>query len=193
MQYYTEGALRSVLQSDEMMKTWLRCVDRCGQIASGLALIHKEDIVHRDLHSGNLLHQLSKRSDYDAATEIADFGMSVAADSVARERDGKYGVIPYMAPELFRGQPHTQSSDVYAFGIIMWEVSSQQSPFSGHNHDVLLMLQICNGLRPTLVDATPKCWSDLMQRCWHPNPSNRPTADEVEDIVCNWDMILQGK
>ena len=115
--------------------------------------------MHRDLHSGNLLHKCvsSVLKDNDEATDIADFGMSVAADSVARERDGKYGVIPYMAPELFRGQPHTQSSDVYAFGIIMWEVSSHQSPFSGHNHDLLLMLEICNGLRPTVVDATPKC------------------------------------
>ena len=74
----------------------------------------------------------------------------------------------------------------------MWEVSSQQSPFSGHNHDVLLMLEICNGLRPTLVDATPKCWSDLMQRCWHPNPPNRPSAKEVSDILFDWFMIING-
>ena len=116
-----------------MMKTWHWCVNRCADITDGLRAIHRTGIVHRDLHSGNLLHRPSSRSDVDAFTDIADFGMSGAADNVARSQDGKYGVIPYMAPELFRGQPHTMSSDVYAFGILMWELSSQQSPFSGHN------------------------------------------------------------
>jgi len=194
MEYYKEGALRSVLHSDEMMKTWRWCVNTCAKLAAGLEDIHFGGMMHRDLHSGNLLHWVGRAAlrDTEELTDIADFGMSVAADSVAGERDGKYGVIPYMSPELFRGQPHTQSSDVYAFGIIMWEVSSQQSPFSGHDHDVLLMLQICNGLRPTLVDATPKCWSDLMQRCWHPNPSNRPTAKDIVGMLYDWNDILDG-
>ena len=195
MEYYEEGALRSVLHSDEMMKPWQWCVETCAQIASGLRFIHREGMMHRDLHSGNLLHKRTSTAskDNDEITDIADFGLSVAADSVAREQNGKYGVIPYMAPELFRGQPHTQSSDVYAFGIIMWEVSSQQSPFSGHDHDVLLMLEICNGIRPTIVDRTPKCWSDLMQRCWHQDQSKRPTADEIFDVAIDWKLILDNK
>src|SRR6185295_2018618 len=130
--------------------------------------------------------------DNEELTYIADFGMSIAADSVAGGRDCKYGVIPYMAPELFRGQPHTKSSDVYAFGMIMWEVSSHQSPFSERDHDVLLMLDICDGLRPTIVEGTPKCWVDFMQRCWDPDPSERPTAREANDTVFDWYWILAG-
>src|SRR5688572_20413043 len=98
MQYYSEGALRSVLQSDEMMKTWQWCVNSCSDIAISLKFIHEEGMIHRDLHSGNVLQK--HMSTNDEVTCIADFGMSIAADSVAGGQDGKYGVIPYMAPEL---------------------------------------------------------------------------------------------
>ena len=98
MRFYPEGALRSVLHSDEMMKTWQWCVNTCARIAECLKNIHKEGMVHRDLHNRNLLYRITRTvlKDKHELTDIADFGMSVAADSVACERDGKYGVIPYM-------------------------------------------------------------------------------------------------
>ena len=104
MEHYSEGTLRSVLQSDEMMQAWQSCVAACANIAIGLRNIHKEGMVHRDLHSGNLLNVFGRNAKQDRVlvTDIADFGMSIAADSVAGGQDGKYGVIPYMAPELFR-------------------------------------------------------------------------------------------
>jgi hypothetical protein len=57
------------------------------------------------------------------------------------------------------------------------------------------MLKICNGLRPTIVDdeGTPECWIDLMQRCWDPDPSKRPTASEAHRIIRDWWSILEGR
>ena len=85
MQYYKGGTLSSVLQTNKMMKTWQLCVNTCLSIAGALYSIHKEGMLHRDLHSGNLLNIKGKtpHKDNDEVTYIADFGMSVAADSVA--------------------------------------------------------------------------------------------------------------
>ena len=49
--------------------------------------------------------------------------------------DGSYGVIPYMVPELLWGRPHSKASDMYAFGMIMWELSAGEPPFSDCEHN----------------------------------------------------------
>ena len=66
------------------------------------------------------------------------------------------GVMSYLAPELLNGcGSYSQETDIYAFGIIMWEVSSEQRPFHQFKHDIDLALQICQGLRPEITEDTP--------------------------------------
>src|SRR5947209_17132611 len=94
--------------------------------------------------------------------------------------------MPYVAPELFNGGAYSQASDVYAFGIIMWEISSGEKPFHQIIHDKLLALRIFQGLRPTITEDTPQFYCDLMQKCWHSEPTQRPTAKEIQDRICMW-------
>ena len=81
------------------------------------------------------------------------------------------GVMPYMAPELFNGGSYSQASDVYAFGIIMWEISSEEKPFHDILHDKQLALRVLKGFRPEITEDTPSFYKDLMQKCWHSDPT----------------------
>ena len=147
MEYHPKGNLRSNFE-EIGNKTWHECVDILEIMASGLKTVHEKDIVHCDLHSGNVL--------YGDCPRIADFGLSKVANSSAGcMQKGSYGVIPYMAPELFRGQPHSKATDVYAFGIIMWEISSGEPAFSDRNHSIHLISDVCNGLRLAILQDTP--------------------------------------
>ena len=96
------------------------------------------------------------------------------------------GVFPYMAPELFNGGAYSQEADVYAFGMIMWEVTSREKPFLEIEHDKNLALRIFNGLRPTITDDTPQYYRDLMQKCWHSDPAQRPTANKIKWLTLSW-------
>ena len=97
------------------------------------------------------------------------------------------GVMPYLAPELLSGHgSYSQASDIYAFGMIMWEISSHEKPFLEFVHDKLLALRIFRGLRPTITDDTPPFYRDLMQKCWHSDPTQRPTAQEIFELIQNW-------
>jgi len=181
MQYMDKGSLQSILV-DICNKTWRECVQILCTLAWGLKTAHEKDIIHCDLHSGNVLL-------WKTSSVIADFGLSKVANSSADLQKGSYGVIPYMAPELFRGQPHSKATDVYAFGIIMWEISSGELAFSDRDHNIHLVLDVCNGLRPAIVQYTPDDWAQLMQQCWNANPQNRPTAEKICETLDHWDYI----
>src|SRR5205085_1535153 len=97
---------------------------------------------------------------------------------------------PYLAPELFNGGSYSQASDVYAFGVIMWEISASTNPFLESAHDKHLALQILKGLRPEITKDTPPFYQDLMQKCWHSDPTQRPTAKEIYDLTSKWRYSL---
>ncbi|CAI2174650.1 9041_t:CDS:2, partial [Funneliformis geosporum] len=67
-----------------------------------------------------------------------------------------YGILPFVAPEVLRGQPYTLSSDIYSFSIIMWEFISGIPPFDNEAHDFQLSLDICKGKRPKIIGDIPQ-------------------------------------
>src|SRR6266536_1503835 len=111
---------------------------------------------------------------------IGDLGLSKSATDSADDNNEKYGIIPYMAPEIFQGQKYTKASDIYSFGMIMWEFITSRRPFWDQNHDTDLIIQICDGLRPPIVTNAPEGYIELMQKCWHSDQNERPTANELD-------------
>ena len=103
-----------------------------------------------------------------------------------------YGVLPYVAPEVLRGEPYTMKADIYSLGMIMWELSSNQPPFANRAHDYTLALDVCNGLRPPIIDGTPKGYMAAMLRCWDAKPSRRPQASELLVASYKWRFLPDG-
>src|SRR4051812_24642471 len=85
-----------------------------------------------------------------------------------------YGVMPYVASEVLIGKPYTQAADIYSFGMIMYYVATGRLPFADHAHNEFLAINISHGMRPEKEPGTPKCYIDLMNKYWDPNPDNRP-------------------
>ncbi|RIB25081.1 kinase-like domain-containing protein, partial [Gigaspora rosea] len=154
-------------------------------ITSDLQIIHSHDLIHRDLHSGNIL-----QDDYKNAY-IADLGLSITANIELKSKsDGIYGILPYIAPEVLNKQPYTKASNIYSFGIIMWEILyGKPVEFelkSKLQSKVQYQFQVCDGLRPPVHENTAICYVDLMKKCWHTEPEKRPTAKEVYEIFADW-------
>jgi serine/threonine protein kinase len=143
------------------------------QIARGLLAIHNAGKVHKDFHSGNILF-----SNYPL---ISDLGMCQPANNEKQsdKKEGNYGVLPYMAPEVLRGNQYTKASDIYSFGIIMNEYVSEEIPFNNIPHDHVLAIRVCEGFRPNIFNYTPKSLRDLIVKCWDVKAENRPTAKEL--------------
>ncbi|GET55588.1 kinase-like domain-containing protein [Rhizophagus irregularis DAOM 181602=DAOM 197198] len=95
-----------------------------------------------------------------------------------------YGVMPYVAPEVLRGKPYTQATDIYSFGIIMYFTAAGRQPFANCPHDKFLALGICNGIRPEVNELeAPKYYIVLMKKCCDQNPENRPNSFEIYESV----------
>ncbi|RIA91089.1 kinase-like domain-containing protein [Glomus cerebriforme] len=170
MEYMSYGSLRSNL----MVKKY-NPIDKFINlllIARSLSTLHKCNLIHGDFHSGNLLLQSQKYA------YISDFGLCRPADN-SNNSNEIYGVLPYIAPEVLRGNPYTKSADIYSFGIVMWEMTSGVPAFYNLPHDLILSLEICHGLRPKIVKGTEFDYVELMEKCWDPDPNKRPTADDL--------------
>src|SRR2546423_1345664 len=130
----------------------------------------------RNLHPGNVLYHIGPQ---------IEVGLSILETEADAIKDIK-GVMPFIAPELFNGGSYSQAADIYAFGMIMWEISSEEKPFRDLNHDEKLALRIYKGLRPEITNDTPPFYRDLMEKCWHADPTKRPTAKEICKLSMNW-------
>ncbi|POG70585.1 kinase-like domain-containing protein, partial [Rhizophagus irregularis DAOM 181602=DAOM 197198] len=121
---------------------------------------------------------------FNVTAVTGDFGISKSAIETSDDDNEVYGIIPYVAPEVFQGQKYTKASDIYSFGMIMWELMTGRRPFWDRSHDTELIIEICDGLRPPIVTNAPKGYIELMQKCWHSDPHERPSANCIRNEFC---------
>ncbi|HEY8946301.1 MAG TPA: serine/threonine-protein kinase [Polyangiaceae bacterium] len=137
------------------------------QICSGLAAAHARGVVHRDMKPDNVF--LQQGSNGDLSVKIVDFGIAQLRDEGAvidsERRITKAGTIlgtpEYMAPEQGAGQPADHRSDIYALGVILYEMFTGRVPFSG----------------PTFVEVLAKHQSEA------PPPIHAPLSPELKTII----------
>ena len=130
------------------------------------------------MHSGNVFSHGIKGS------VIGDLGLcQQVVDKKGNPSNKIFGVIPYLAPEVLSKKPYTKESDIYSFGMIMWEHTTGKKPFHDRPHNHLLISDILNGERPQITNDTPEFYAELMKRCWDHDPKNRPTAEEIYDCL----------
>jgi len=150
--------------------------------AAGMAWLHgaSPQIIHRDLKPQNLL------VDEHWNVKVCDFGLSQVKLREEKIRDGKSipGTPLWMAPEVLLGKDVDEKADVYSFGIVLWEIMSGQEPFP--HHDSYGTFKRCitkEHERPPIPPDTHPSIKSLMERCWHPEPSKRPTFTEILPIL----------
>src|SRR6266540_109458 len=173
MKYYKLGSLKDYITKNFYNIKWNEKLKILVHIAKGLSHLHKQKIIHRDFHSGNILFE----NEFDIV--ISDLGISKSSIESTNDDYKIYGVMPYMAPEILRGKRNTMASDIYGFGMIMWELTTGRMPFWDQNIDIELSIKICKNFRPPIINNTPKGYTELMQECWDSNPNKRPTSLDI--------------
>ncbi|CAB4429303.1 unnamed protein product [Rhizophagus irregularis] len=185
LDYAESGSLRDYLNKNYNELTWNVKINYLHNIASGLYNIHNNELFHQNLHTGNILKNYE-----DILT--GDIGLCKPADYNTWEipKNSIYGVLPYIAPEILRGQSYTKAADIYSFGIIMYEIISGLPPYYDLSHDNNLAIKICQGLRPRFDTGVSQSIIHLIKRCLDANSSIRPTAIEIIDEL--WEINMSN-
>ena len=182
MRYYKNGNLYSYLEESMGVLCWRDIVDMLWSVSMGLNFIHERDLIHGHLHGGNILIECEMES-IDA--KVTDTGLHGPVDKQVPSQQ-IYGVVPFVAPEIFNGNTATKASDIYSFGMIMWMLSAGKRPYHDRPHDKQLIQETCFGLRPNIANGTPPDFAKLMLQCFDANPSSRPTASQLYECLGNW-------
>jgi serine/threonine protein kinase len=167
-----EMNLRTYLNQSYNKLTWEERIRIVYDIIFALYKIHNENTVHRNLHSGNILLGYGSRK-----FRISDLGFCGPVD---RPSNSIYGNLPYIAPEVITGKKTSFASDIYAIGILIWEILSGQPPFVNYEHNCDLAMKIVNGMRPKIVPGTPLEYRKLMEQCWNADLTKRPDINTLE-------------
>ncbi|KAG9294774.1 hypothetical protein G9A89_004049 [Geosiphon pyriformis] len=178
MQFAEHGDMRKYLSINFHSMSWSDKLLIAWNIASGLSQIHSSGMVHRDLHSGNIL-QFDNQF-----INIGDLGLCQPVNHEATTTKEKkiYGVIPYIPPEVFRGEKFRMAGDIFSFAMLLWELATGKPPFHDRSHDHILIMDILNGQRPKITyPLIPPSIAEMIVKCWDPNPKNRPTAKELKN------------
>ncbi|KAJ0040476.1 hypothetical protein Pint_28595 [Pistacia integerrima] len=114
--------------------------------------------------------------------KVADFGVArvQAQSGVMTAETGTYR---WMAPEVIGHKPYDHKADVFSFGIVLWELISAEIPYSGFSPLQAAVAVVQKGLRPSIPKHSHPKLTELIQRCWHSDPIQRPNFSEITDIL----------
>ena len=140
------------------------------QIAAALTAAHECKVVHRDLKAGNVMLTAD-----GLRAVVTDFGIAHPIAQATESTITIIGTPAYMAPEQFEGKLVTAAADIYAFGVLLYEVVVGRSPFAGET-PIALALEKIRKPAPYASDAVPDLpleWSAVIRRCLDPVPERR--------------------
>nr|XP_055204718.1 tyrosine-protein kinase Lyn isoform X1 [Gorilla gorilla gorilla] len=188
-EYMAKGSLLDFLKSDEGGKVLLpKLIDFSAQIAEGMAYIERKNYIHRDLRAANVLVSES------LMCKIADFGLArVIEDNEYTAREGAKFPIKWTAPEAINFGCFTIKSDVWSFGILLYEIVTYgKIPYPGRtNADVMTALS--QGYRMPRVENCPDELYDIMKMCWKEKAEERPTFDYLQSVLDDFYTATEGQ
>ncbi|KAF8066284.1 Gucy1b1 [Scenedesmus sp. PABB004] len=155
-------------------------LDTAVEIATAVAHLHTCNVLHSDLKARNIMLKSSGSEGRGATSKVADFGLAVKMDHMETHLSNAFqGTMTHMAPEIMIKGHISKAADVYALGMVLWELYTAKHVFRGIprallGHQITLLHR-----RPEWPADAPEDYAALTAECWDPNPANRPTLDVI--------------
>ncbi|WP_213357238.1 Stk1 family PASTA domain-containing Ser/Thr kinase [Enterococcus casseliflavus] len=173
---------------------YLQIVDIIQQILSAVALAHQHRIIHRDLKPQNVL------INEDGVVKITDFGIAIAlSETSITQTNSMLGSVHYLSPEQARGSMATNQSDIYAIGIILYEILTGKVPFDGESAVTIALKHFQDEIPSIRIydKNVPQSLENVVLKATAKEPADRyKTADEMRadlDTVLSPDRLNEPR
>lgn len=194
---YTPGrSLAAVLRESGKLST-SRAVDVGVGIARALTYVHSQKFVHRDLKPSNvLIPGWPEAPDY-RNPKLLDFGVVGRLEQGRTQAGMIFGTLRYMSPEQIKGERQSAATDVYGFGLLLFEMLTGAAPSNRGRDLTTLLIAIRDGISDADFQGVEPDLADLIRRCVRIDPGERPAMAGVLDELENSphrgaDESLQG-
>jgi tetratricopeptide (TPR) repeat protein len=183
MTYVKGHDLATVLRREGRLPV-ARVLKIARQVAAGLAAAHEQGVVHRDLKPANIM------VDEDEHALIMDFGIARSVVGGGTASGGVVGTLFYMAPEQARGEPVDQRADIYAFGLILYDLLLGRRAAASEASEMGELLRRMQQAPPPLRSREPNipdALDQLITRCLQPPPEDR--YQTATDLLADLDRL----
>ena len=174
MEHAERGNLRQFLDDCKIKDRRLTkelCWKWIYEAACALHYLSSTHHSHRDIKSKHFLIT------EDYTLKLSDFGLTKRLETT--QQTIQQGTFTYMAPEVIRNQERSPKSDIFSFGILVWEITTTDVPFANCLGTYQVMCAVCDGERPPIPDDCPELLKSLMVKCWDDDRTKRPNIQEV--------------
>ncbi|XP_057628213.1 mast/stem cell growth factor receptor Kit isoform X2 [Chionomys nivalis] len=178
--YIERDVTPAIMEDDELALDLEDLLSFSYQVAKGMAFLASKNCIHRDLAARNILLT------HGRITKICDFGLArdIRNDSNYVVKGNARLPVKWMAPESIFNCVYTFESDVWSYGIFLWELFSLgSSPYPGMPVDSKFYKMIKEGFRMLSPEHAPAEIYDVMKTCWDADPLKRPTFKQVVQLI----------
>jgi len=193
MEVMEHGSLQSLVGNQTVELTGELLIPILCHVAQGMSFLHHYPVVHGDLRAANVLVDAQFRG------KVADFGLASKRQGGGK---GPVGTPFWMAPEVLKGGENTAASDVYAFGVTLWECYARAEPYAGEDPTTVLSEivaerttvegEVAGDKRPEVSAEWAAEVAVIMRACWHRSVELRPPFDEVHRMLKTLDTATMG-
>lgn len=177
-EYLPRGSLFDYIHRDGGKLTERDQIHIACEIAVALKYLHSRNVIHCDLKSSNILIGENWK------IKISDYGLSRFFNKNNKDDNrGRIGTPHWMAPEILKGVKYEQSADIFSFGMILWEILSQDIPYYGVNPYQVIHLVADQKKIVEVPNEGNSTLRKLTQRCLEYEPSLRPNMDEIVECL----------
>jgi len=183
IEFCSEGSLDHLLSKESESIIYETLVDMIQQVARGMQYLHSRDIIHRDLAARNLL---ATGSSPNYVVKVSDFGMSRHTEDQYNANPQSAVPVRWSAPETLKSWKFSKKSDVWSFGVTVWEILEYGRVPYGDMNNKEVYEAVPTGHRLEKPQNCPKEFWSIIVECFEEKPDDRPT---FKQLVTQFDLV----
>jgi serine/threonine protein kinase len=181
-EYIPKGSLFDYLHVYKNKFNDYEMINIAYEVAIALKYLHSRKITHCDLKSSNIL------LDENMKIKVSDFGLSRLKNLSSSENKGRIGTPHWMPPEIMKGKKYLEASDVFSYGMIVWELITNEIPYYGMTPNQIIGIVADCGKIVEIPSVGHTALRTLIKHCLAYQPERRPTFDYIIKYL---DKVLQ--